>query len=103
MVYLRLDQLSFHILVVGTQGSGKTTTIYGHLMRSANCVWIYQDGKAELPLREWFPDRLVWGLDGWGYATRSAVLNFMDEIKTPEDFDLLVDMLYPMNPRDGNP
>jgi hypothetical protein len=72
-------------------------------MRSANCVWIYQDGKAELPFRDWFPDRLVWGLDVRGYTTRSAVLNFMEEIKTPEDFDLLVDMLYPLNPRDGNP
>ena len=103
VVYLRWDQLSLHILVVGTQGSGKTTTLYGHLMRSAICVWIYQDGKAELPFREWYPDRLVWGLDVRGYATRSAVLNFMEEIRSPEDFDLLVDMLFPMNSRDANP
>jgi Type IV secretion-system coupling protein DNA-binding domain len=103
MIYLRWDQLSLHILVFGTQGSGKTTTIYGHLMRSANCVWIYQDGKAELPFRDWFPHRMVWGLDVRGYATRSAVLNFMEEIRSPEDFDLMVDMLYPMNPRDANP
>ncbi len=103
MIYLRWDQLSLHILVVGTQGSGKTTTLYGHLMRSALCVWIYQDGKAELPFRDWFPDRLVWGLDVRGHTTRSAVLNFMQEIRSPEDFDLLVDMLFPMNSRDANP
>jgi hypothetical protein len=103
MVHLRWGQLSLHILVVGTQGSGKTTAIYGHVMRSATCVWIYQDGKAELPFREWFPDRLVWGLDVRGHVTRSAVLNFMEELGSSEDFDLLVDMLYPINPRDANP
>ena len=101
-VHLRWDLLSRHIFILGTQGSGKTTAFFGHIMRSASCPWIYQDSKAELPFREWFPDRPVWGLDVRGYATRSAVLNFMEEIRTPEDYDLIVDMVFPINPRDNN-
>lgn len=103
LVYLRWETLSLHILILGPQGSGKTTTLYGHIMRSATCPWIYQDGKAELPFRDWFPSRPVWGLDMRGHVTRSLVLNFMEEIRSPEDFDLMVDMLLPVNPRDANP
>ena len=103
LIHLRVDLLTRHILVFGVQGSGKTTTFFGHIMRSATCIWIYQDSKAELPFRTWYPDRLVWGLDVRGHVSRSLVLNFMEEVRSAEDLDLIVDNLFPVNPRDANP
>ena len=72
-------------------------------MISANAQWIYQDSKAELPFRAMFPDRLVWGLDVRGHATRSGLWNPLQEIRGPEDIDLIVDYVFPSNPRDANP
>lgn len=102
-VFLRWDVLSRHILILGPQGSGKTSAIYGHIMLSANCPWIYQDSKAELPFKAMFPDRLVWGLDVRGHATRSGLWNPLQEIRSPEDIDLIVDYVFPTNARDANP
>ena len=102
-VFLRWDVLSRHILILGPQGSGKTSAIYGHIMLSGVCPWIYQDSKAEIPFRAMFPDRLVWGLDVRGHQTRSAVWNPLQEIRSPEDIDLIVDYVFPSNPRDANP
>jgi hypothetical protein len=103
LLSLRWEVLSRHILLLGMQGSGKTTTVYGHMMISLLIPWIYQDSKAELPLRDQFPDRLVWGLDVRGHQTRSGVMNFMREIRTADDFELIVNYVLPVNPRDANP
>jgi len=103
LLSLRWEVLSRHILLLGMQGSGKTTTIYGHAMISLEIPWIYQDSKAELPLRERFPDRPVWGLDVRGHRSRSGILNFMREIRTADDFDLITNYVFPINPKDANP
>jgi len=103
LLSLRWEVLSRHVLLLGMQGSGKTTTIYGHMMISLLIPWIYQDSKAELPLRDRFPDRPVWGLDVRGHHSRSGVLNFMREIRTADDFDLITNYVFPVNPRDANP
>lgn len=103
LLSLRWEVLSRHVLLLGMQGSGKTTTVYGHMMLSLMIPWIYQDSKAELPLRDRFPDRPVWGLDVRGHQSRSGVLNFMREIRTADDFDLITNYVFPINPRDANP
>ncbi|MBP1626435.1 MAG: Type secretory pathway VirD4 component-like protein [Holophagaceae bacterium] len=103
LLSLRWDVMSRHLLLLGMQGSGKTTTVYGHMMISLEVPWIYQDSKAELPLRDRFPDLPVWGLDVRGHETRSGILNFMAEIRTAEDFDLITNYVFPINPRDANP
>ena len=103
LLSLRWEVLSRHVLLLGMQGSGKTTTVYGHMMISLMIPWIYQDSKAELPLRDRFPDRPVWGLDVRGHQSRSGVLNFMREIRTADDFDLIVNYVFPVSPRDANP
>jgi len=103
LLSLRWEVLSRHVLLLGMQGSGKTTTVYGHMMISLLIPWIYQDSKAELPLRDRFPDRPVWGLDVRGHQSRSGVLNFMREIRTADDFDLITNYVFPINPRDANP
>lgn len=92
-----------HILVFGTQGSGKTSACFGHAMHSAACPWIYQDSKAELPYLSQFPGALVWGLDVRGHETRSGVWNPISEIRTVEDFELITDYVFPENPQDANP
>jgi type IV secretory pathway TraG/TraD family ATPase VirD4 len=89
------DQLSRHMLIVGATGSGKTTTMYHHLMLSSRMPWIYQDQKGDLPLRERFPDRPVWGLDTRGHRTRSGVWNPMEEVKGPEDVEVISALLFP--------
>jgi type IV secretory pathway TraG/TraD family ATPase VirD4 len=89
------DQLSRHVLVVGATGSGKTSTVFSHLMLSARVPWVYQDQKAELPLRDLFPQRPVWGLDTRGHRTRSAVWNPLDEVRGPEDVEVLAALLFP--------
>jgi hypothetical protein len=101
-VFLTWDQLSRHLMVVGASGSGKTTGFFNHLMLSARIPWIYQDQKAELPLRGRFPDRPVWGLDTRGHETRSAVWNPLDEIRGPEDVEVLAALLFPDRPGDQN-
>ncbi len=103
LIALRWDLLCRHVFIIGPQGSGKTSTIYGHIMYSAKGPWIYQDSKAELPLRENFPHRLVWGLDVRGHQSRSGVWNPLEEIRSAEDFDLIVDYVFPSNPKDANP
>ncbi len=102
-VYLRWDVLSRHILILGSQGSGKTSAFYGHIMLSAKCPWIYQDSKAEVPFHAKFPERLVWGLDVRGHESRSGVWNPLQEIQSLEDIDLVVDYVFPVNARDANP
>jgi type IV secretory pathway TraG/TraD family ATPase VirD4 len=37
-----------------------------------------------------------------GHATRSGVWNPLEEIRSAEDFDLLVDYIFPKNPKDPN-
>ncbi len=88
-------QLSRHMLVVGATGSGKTTSVFHHLMLSSRVPWIYQDQKAELPLFDRFPERPVWGLDTRGYRTRSGVWNPMDEVRGPEDIEVMSALLFP--------
>jgi hypothetical protein len=102
LLSFRWDILSRHIFVVGPQGSGKTASLYAPLMHSSLVPWVYQDSKAELPFREEFPDRPVFGLDVRGHATRSGVWNPLEEIRSAEDFDLLVDYIFPKNPKDPN-
>jgi hypothetical protein len=102
LAFLTWDQLSRHLLVVGASGAGKTTGFFNHLMLSASVPWVYQDQKAELPLRESFPARPVWGLDTRGRRTRSAVWNPLDEIRGPEDVDVLAALLFPDRPGDQN-
>ncbi|HKC12175.1 MAG TPA: type IV secretion system DNA-binding domain-containing protein [Vicinamibacteria bacterium] len=102
LAFLTWDQLSRHLLVVGASGAGKTTGFFNHLMLSATVPWVYQDQKAELPLRERFPTRPVWGLDTRGRRTRSAVWNPLDEIQSPEDVDVLAALLFPDRPGDQN-
>ena len=103
LVSLPWDTLSRHILIFGAQGSGKTTSVFGHIQHSAECPWIYQDSKAELPFRDDFPHACVWGLDVRGHESRSGVWNPMEEIRSKEDRDLLVDYVFPSNPHDANP
>ncbi len=103
LLSLRWETLSRHILLLGMQGSGKTTTVYGHMMISLKIPWIYQDSKAELPLYERYPDRLVWGLDVRGHVSRSGILNPLQEIRSADDFDLITNYVLPLNPRDANP
>ncbi len=94
-VHFTWGQLSRHVLVVGTTGSGKTTSLYHHLMVSSRVPWVYQDQKAELPLFDRFPDRPVWGLDTRGYETRSGVWNPMEEVQGPEDIEVMSALLFP--------
>ncbi len=94
-VHFTWGQLSRHMLVVGTTGSGKTTSLYHHLMLSSRVPWVYQDQKAELPLFDRFPDRPVWGLDTRGYETRSGVWNPMEEVQGPEDIEVMSALLFP--------
>jgi len=94
-VHFTWGQLSRHMLVVGTTGSGKTTSFYHHLMLSSRVPWVYQDQKAELPLFDRFPDRPVWGLDTRGYETRSGVWNPMEEVQGPEDIEVMSALLFP--------
>ncbi len=103
LVSLTWDTLSRHILIFGAQGSGKTTSIFGHIQHSAECPWIYQDSKAELPFLGDFPQACVWGLDVRGHESRSGVWNPMEEVRSKEDRDLLVDYVFPSNPHDANP
>jgi type IV secretory pathway TraG/TraD family ATPase VirD4 len=102
LAFLTWDQLSRHLLVVGASGAGKTTGFFNHLMLSATVPWIYQDQKAELPLRQRFPERPVWGLDTRDRRPRSAVWNPLDEIRGPEDVDVLAALLFPDRPGDQN-
>jgi hypothetical protein len=102
LAFLTWEQLSRHLLVVGASGAGKTTGFFNHLMVSATVPWVYQDQKAELPLRERFPERPVWGLDTRGRRTRSAVWNPLDEIRSPEDVEVLAALLFPDRPGDQN-
>jgi hypothetical protein len=102
LLSLRWDILCRHVFVVGPQGSGKTEGIYAPIMNTSTVPWVYQDSKAELPFKEWFPDLPVFGLDIRGHESRSGVWNPMEEIRRAEDFDLLVDHIFPKNPRDPN-
>ena len=102
LLSLRWDILSRHVFVVGPQGSGKTASVYAPIMHSSLVPWVYQDSKAELPFRCQFPDRLVFGLDVRGHVSRSGVWNPIEEIRSAEDFDLLVDYIFPKNPKDPN-
>lgn len=102
LVSFRWDILSRHVFVVGPQGSGKTASLYAPLMHSSLVPWVYQDSKAELPFRKEFQDRPVFGLDVRGHATRSGIWNPLEEIRSAEDFDLLVDYIFPKNPKDPN-
>lgn len=103
LLSFRWDILCRHIFVLGQQGSGKTESIYAPIMHSSLVTWVYQDSKAELPFQQQFSGRPVWGLDIRGHQTRSGVWNPMEEIRNSEDFDLLVDYIFPVNPRDANP
>ena len=102
LLAFRWDTLSRHVFVVGPQGSGKTASFYGPIMHSSLVPWVYQDSKAELPFKAEFSGRPVFGLDARGHETRSAIWNPMEEIRSGEDFDLLVDYIFPKNPRDAN-
>jgi len=88
-------QLSRHMLLVGASGSGKTRSLYYHLMISSRVPWIYQDQKAELPLRDRFPERPVWGLDTPKYRSRSGVWNPMEEVRNAEDLAVVAALLFP--------
>lgn len=102
LLSFRWDILSRHVFVVGPQGSGKTASLYAPIMHSSLVPWVYQDSKAELPFRDQFQDRPVFGLDVRGHATRSGIWNPLEEIRSAEDFDLLVDYIFPKNPNDPN-
>lgn len=102
LLSLRWDIFCRHILVLGSQGSGKTATIYGPIMHSSLVPWVYQDAKAELPFWEEFSILPVFGLDVRGHKSRSGIWNPMEEIRSTEDFDLLVDYTFPKNPKDPN-
>jgi len=49
LVSLTWETLSRHLFVFGVQGSGKTTTVFGHIQHSALCPWIYRVFPAALP------------------------------------------------------
>ena len=102
LLSLRWDILCRHVFLVGPQGSGKTESFYAPIMHSSLVPWVYQDSKAELPFKDEFPNRPVFGLDVRGHQTRSGVWNPMEEIRSAEDFDLLVDYIFPKNSRDPN-
>jgi hypothetical protein len=102
LLSLRWDILSRHVFVVGPQGSGKTAGLYAPIMHSSLVPWVYQDSKAELPFRDAFLDRPVFGLDVRGHSTRSGIWNPLEEIRSAEDFDLIVDYLFPSDPNDKN-
>jgi type IV secretory pathway TraG/TraD family ATPase VirD4 len=89
------EQLSRHMLLVGATGSGKTTCFYHHLMLSTRLPWIYQDQKGDLPLRDRFPDRPVWGLDTQHCRSRSGVWNPMEEVRGPGDVEAMAALLFP--------
>jgi hypothetical protein len=103
LLAFRWDILNSHVFVVGPQTSGKTASFYAPIMYSSLVPWVYQDSKAELPFRDEFSDLPVWGLDIRGHQTRSGIWNPMEEIRSTEDFDLLVDYIFPVNPKDPNP
>ena len=102
LLALRWDILSRHVFVVGPQGSGKTASFYAPIMHTSRVPWVYQDSKAELPFREDFTGVPVFGFDVRGHETRSGVWNPMEEIRSADDFDLLVDYVFPKNPKDPN-
>lgn len=102
LLAFRWDILSCHVFIVGPQRSGKTASFYAPIMHSSLVPWVYQDSKAELPFQEQFCDRPVFGLDVRGHETRSSVWNPLEEIRSVEDFDVLVDYIFPKNPNDPN-
>jgi len=102
LLSLRWDILARHVFIIGLQQSGKTASFYAPIMHSSLVPWIYQDSKAELPFRDAFPDRPVFGLDVRGHSTRSGIWNPLEEIRSAEDFDLIVDYLFPSDPNDKN-
>jgi len=101
LLSFRWDILSRHIFVWGA-GLGQDRQPLCAIMHSSLVPWVYQDSKAELPFRNEFPHRPVFGLDVRGHATRSGVWNPLEEIRSAEDFDLLVDYVFPKNPKDPN-
>jgi hypothetical protein len=102
LLSLRWDILARHIFILGLQQSGKTASFYAPIMHSSLVPWIYQDSKAELPFRDEFQDRPLFGLDVRGHITRSGIWNPLEEIRSTEDFDILVDYIFPKNPKDPN-
>ena len=96
-----------HVLLVGSTGSGKGVSIFGHIITSSTVPVIYQDVKAEVPFGDSpkMKGALRWGCaadQGWP----SMRWNPLEEARREKDaaerdsaFETLASMLMPCPPR----
>lgn len=92
-----------HVLLVGSTGSGKGASIFGHIMTSSSVPVIYQDVKAEVPFGD---SPKMQGALRWGCAADkgwpSLRWNPLEEARREKDvaerdsaFETLASMLMP--------